>query len=113
MRRASPASGPGFTFQPTYGWGSRSAEVLVTTTDFKPTLIMVTHDVEEAGNRRTGIAGQQVDAALGFEGAFDQQFVASEDFPAGFGQVARVGSHGQSFPRAAAWNARIQPSDRP
>ena len=44
----------------------------------------IAHDVEETGHGRTGIAGQQMDTALGFEGAFDEQFITGEDFPAGY-----------------------------
>ena len=56
----------------------------------------VAEDVEEAGHRRTGIAGEQVNAPLDFQGPLDEQFVAGEDFATGFGQEARVHGHVQS-----------------
>ena len=46
----------------------------------------VAEGVEEAGDGGAGIAGIEADAAFGFEAAFDQQFVAGEDFAAGVGQ---------------------------
>ena len=36
---------------------------------------------------------EQVNAALGFERAFNQQFIASQEFGAGFRKDTRVGSH--------------------
>ncbi len=59
----------------------------------------VAHQVEEAGHGRARVAGQQVDAAVGLEGAFDEEFVAGEDLPAGFGQEAGIGRHVGSAPR--------------
>jgi hypothetical protein len=37
-----------------------------------------------------------VDAALGFEGAFDEQLISNKDFAARLGQEARIDSHCQS-----------------
>jgi hypothetical protein len=63
----------------------------------------VPQDVKKAGHRRTGIAGHQMNAPIGFEGAFNQQFIASENLVAGIGQKTRVGRHNSLFlPRAAS-----------
>ena len=53
----------------------------------------VPHDIEESRDRRAGIAGQEVDASVDFQRALDEQFVSGEDFAAGLGQEARIGSH--------------------
>jgi hypothetical protein len=38
-----------------------------------------------------------MDATLGFEGAFDQQLIANEDFAAGLGQKAGINCHQSAF----------------
>ena len=61
----------------------------------------VAQDVEESRDGGAGIAGEKMDAALGFEGAFDEQFIAGENFVTGLGQETGIDRHIQSvLPRA-------------
>ena len=62
----------------------------------------VAQGVEEAGDGRAGIAGQEVDAAVGLEGAFDEQLIAGEDFSARLGQEAGIACHVSVVPWAAS-----------
>ena len=57
----------------------------------------VPQHVKETGDGRARIAGEQMNAALGFEAAFHEQFITGKDFVAGIGQKARISSHGQSI----------------
>src|SRR6185437_15882075 len=48
----------------------------------------VAENVEKAGDRGTGISGEEMNAALGFERALHQEFVAGKYFTTAFGQKA-------------------------
>jgi hypothetical protein len=53
----------------------------------------IPHDVEETGDRGTGISGQEMNTALGLERSFNKELVTGENLPAAFSQEARIGCH--------------------